>query len=227
MYLNEDRVQTLADRIAEHDLTKRHRQSTQNTYETVFGIETTPEAGREHLDLIFKRVIQARATPLSRDQYRDVVDSVSPENIIEQDTHQEAYDTLRSHQHIAQKIANEFLRQVVDVFGIRRTEWHDQLDVALDTNVVQALVKMGAIVLDDTERERGPAQIVNMHPESEPYKRIGYQEVQLAMGEAAEQAGFPRIVFDELWLEHREFIADPLLQSESKFDDLILSRFQA
>lgn len=43
---------------------------------------------------------------------------------------------------------------------------------------------------------------------------------------AAETAGFPRIVFDELWLEHRESIADPLLQTESVFDDLILDRFQ-
>ncbi|CCQ33868.1 hypothetical protein HTIA_1744 [Halorhabdus tiamatea SARL4B] len=68
---------------------------------------------------------------------------------------------------------------------------------------------------------------MNLNPESDPDKRIGYQEIQRAMGDAAEQAGFARIVFDELWLENREFIVDSLLQSESIFENLNLIRFGA
>jgi hypothetical protein len=91
----------------------------------------------------------------------------------------------------------------------------------LDTNVVQALVKTNAIVLEESERKRDPTQIINTNPDSDPTKLIAYQEVQDIFQTAADDIGFPRIVFDELWLEHREFISDPLFQSESIFADLI------
>lgn len=115
---------------------------------------------------------------------------------------------------------------MVDVFGIHRSEWGDQLDVALDTNVVQALVKTGAILLEESERERDPNQIINTSPDSDPTKLIAYQEVQDEFQTAADDVGFPRIVFDELWLEHREFISNPLIQPESIFADLIRDRYR-
>lgn len=141
-------------------------------------------------------------------------------------SHQAGFEALYGTEHVGQKIANEFLRHAVDIFGIRRAEWLDQLDVALDTHVVQALVKTGAIVLEDDEQGRGPNRIINMNPGSDPRKLIAYQDEQDTLQKAAEAAGFPRIVFDELWLEHRAFISDPLLQSESVFEDLVLDQYQ-
>lgn len=122
--------------------------------------------------------------------------------------------------YIGQKVANEFLRQVADVLELR-PEWVPELDVALDTHVVKTLVKTGAIELDASERDRSPGQIINMNPQSDPRKRIAYHDVQDAFRKASENAGFDPIVFDELWLEHREFISNPLLQEESAFYDLL------
>ncbi|MBV0903496.1 hypothetical protein [Haloarcula salina] len=226
MHLDEQRINDLAHRIADEKIGDRHRKRTQQEYETIFRIKTTRDSGHENLDLIFKRIIQARATPLNRDQYQEILEQTSPGEIIDKGTHQAAFDTLYTERHIGQKIANEFLRHVVDVFGIRRSDWGGQLDVALDTNVIQALVKTGAIVLEESERNRGTGQIINTNPNSDPTKLIPYKKVQDEFQQAANDAGFHRIVFDELWLEHREFISDPLLQSESVFFDFILDRYR-
>jgi hypothetical protein len=150
---------------------------------------------------------------------------VDPEAILNEDSHRAAFDTLCSEPHIGQKITNEFLRHSVDIFG-QRPEWREQLHVALDTNVVQTLVKTGAIVLEKEDRDRNPNQIINMNPSSDPSKLISYQDTQDMLKWAANDAGFSRIVFDELWLEHREFISNPLLQSESIFFDLVLEEYQ-
>jgi len=228
MYLDEQRINDLANRIKDKEIVERHRKRTQQEYKTIFGIKEPSDSGRTNLDLIFKRVIQARASPLNRDQYLNILEQVSPAEIINKDTHQAAFDALYSKRHIGQKIANEFLRHVVDVFSIRRSDWRDQLDVALDTNVVQALIKTGAIVLEESERDRDrdPNRIINMNPDSNPTKLISYQEVQDEFQKAANDADFVRIVFDELWLEHREFISNPLLQSRSVFSDLIQDRYR-
>jgi hypothetical protein len=127
---------------------------------------------------------------------------------------------------IGQKIANELLRHAVDLFGINE-EWRPELDVALDTNVVQGLVKTGGIELPEAEKGRDAGEIVNMDPNADPTKKISYQAVQEAFEEAARQAGdgpdrgFAPIVFDELWLEHRAFISDPLLTDRSSFHDFL------
>lgn len=228
MQLNEERVMKLAHRIADTGVTDRHRRRTQQTYRTVFRVETNEKSGRKHLDLIFKRIIKARSTQLSTDRYYDLIERVSPEAVITAESRKEAFDRLRSHPQIGQKIANEFLRHVVDVFGIRRDEWRDELHVALDVNVVQALIKTGAIEFDEDEQHRATSlnKILNDNPESDPHIRIGYQDIQDVFQSAANRAGFSRIVFDELWLEHREFISDPLLQEKSIFhDDLILDEY--
>lgn len=226
MRIDESRVYELADCIVDAGIENRQRRRTRQEYETIFGITPTVESGWENLELIFKRVIQARANPLNREQYLNLLERVSPPDIINADTHQAAFDALYTERQIGQKITNEFLRHVVDIFGIHRSEWGPQLDVALDTHIVQALVKTGAIVLDDSERDRGPNQIINMNPDSNPRKLIAYQELQDVLQKAAADVGVPRIVFDELWIEHREFINDPLLQPKSQFSDLILDNYQ-
>lgn len=169
---------------------------------------------------MFKRSIQARANPLTEDEYYAVLETVQPREVLSTDSRQEAFERLCDADHIGQKIANEFLRQTVHALGVNE-EWINDLAVPLDTHVVQALVKTGAIRLDESERDRRPGEIINMTPGSNPYKRVGYQDVQDAFRTAADDAGSPRIIFDELWLEHRHFIADPLLQSESEFYDLL------
>jgi hypothetical protein len=214
MQLNEGRVKTLGQRIKEEGLTDRHRERTRAEYRTVFGVETTPESGKENLDLIFSRVIQARANPLSSERYQELANQELLQNVIEQDTHEEAFEVLYNTRDIGQKIANELLRHVVDLFGIRE-EWRSDLDIALDTHVVQALIKTGAIDLEGRERDR-----VIADPDTDPRVLIPYQDVQNAFNKAAMENEFDPIVFDELWLEHREFMSDPLLHDRSIFSDL-------
>lgn len=226
MHIDKERMYAIAHRIADRDLAQRQRTRTRQEYETIFDVEPTPRNGREHLDLIFARVIQARATPLSAEEYQNVSEQVSLADIVNKSTHQDAFDALRAEQHIGQKIANEILRHVVDIFGIRRDEWGEDLHVALDTHIVQALRKTGAIVLEDSEQNRDPDRIINMDPNSDPRKLIAYQDVQQMFRDAASDAGFAPIVFDELWIEHREFISDPLLQNRSKFYDLIQDQYK-
>jgi len=222
MHLNEDRVKKLGQRIAAEGLIERHRKRTRDEYRTIFGVETTPETVRENLDLIFERVIQARATPLPADRYRELAEQDVLKEALSQPSHDAAFQLLYGTDDIGQKIANEMLRHVVDLFGIN-SEWRDDLDVALDTNVVQALVKTGAIELDETENNREAGDIVNMRPDANPTTKISYSSVQEAFADAAEEHDFAPIVFDELWLEHREFISDPLLRERSKFGDLIVA----
>ena len=221
MELNKNRIRKLGQRIAEKELTDRHRERTRAEYRRIFDVETTSESGQGNLDLIFARVIQARATPLSDARYRDLAEQKLLQEVIQQDTHAEAFELLYGTDDIGQKIANEMLRHLVDLFGIN-DEWRKDLDVALDTNVIQALVKTGAIELSDEEQGRDPARIVNTDPEADPNKLVSYQAVQESFNEAAAEYEFDPIVFDELWLEHREFINDPLLRDRSAFTDLLL-----
>lgn len=220
MELNQARINELGRRLKREDLLNRHRERTREEYRTIFGTKTTPESGREHLDLIFSRVIQARANPLSETRYRELADANVLSEALEQDTHEEAFSVLYETEDIGQKIANELLRHVVDLFGVN-DEWRSELDVALDTNVVQAFVKTGGIELPEEELGRDASDVVNMNPTATPRKKISYQAVQDAFNEAATSQGFAPIVFDELWLEHREFIADPLLHDRSVFGDFL------
>lgn len=102
----------------------------------------------------------------------------------------------------------------------------------LDTHVIKALIKTGAIDLEeddwDEDLGRDYQRVVNMRPSRDvsPTKRIGYFELQDGFAEATEPHGFPRIVFDELWIEHSRFISNPLLQSLSPLSSLILPAFR-
>ena len=151
MELNPSRVEDLGQCLVEEDLLNRHRAQTRQLYETIYGV--TPENAEENIDLVFRRVIQERANPLSQESYHGILDAIDLEEIIHKESRDEAFNALINSDQIAQKIANEFLRQAVDVFEIR-PEWQSDLEVALDTHVVQALVKTGAIQLDGSDRER-------------------------------------------------------------------------
>jgi hypothetical protein len=222
MELKSNQVKRLGKRLDDESVLNRQRVRTQQEYETIYGI--TPENAGDNIDLIFKRVIQARANPLSKKEYDAIIDTVNPESIIKMDSREEALNELIGTDQIAQKIANEFLRQVVDVFEIR-PEWRPDLEVALDTHVIQALVKTGAIQLDDPDRSAN--DIVNMNPKSNPYKRISYTAIQDSFRDTAAEFDFNPIVFDELWVEHRHFISDDFLQEESVFYDLLENRYRS
>lgn len=222
MKLNYDQVKQLGKRLDNEGLLNRQRVRTRQEYETIYGV--TPENARNNLDLIFKRVIQARANPLSKKEYDAILDTVNPASIVEMDSREATFHELIGTDQIAQKIANEFLRQVVDVFEIR-SEWRPDLEVALDTHVIQALVKTGAIQLNHPDRSAH--KIVNMNPESDPYKRVSYTAVQDAFRDTAAELDFNPIVFDELWVEHRHFISDDLLQEKSVFSDFLENRYRS
>lgn len=223
MRLVQHRIDVLADRLVERGLTDRRRRHSREVFETVYDI--TRDNAIDRLEILFRMIIQARSSPLTDEEYDTIIDEISPQDVMEMGSHHEAFDSLRSQKHIGQKIANEFLRHTVDVFGIK-PEWRDNLEVALDTHVVQALVKTGGIDMEGSEKKRPANGIINMNPDSTPRKLIGYQDAQDGLMTASEEAGMHRIDFDELWIEHRYFMSDPLLQSESAFyDDLILEEY--
>jgi hypothetical protein len=72
-------------------MTERHRTRTRDEYRTIFGVEPTVETGREHLDLIFERVIQARATPLPADRYRELAEQDVLREVLRQPSHDAAF----------------------------------------------------------------------------------------------------------------------------------------
>lgn len=218
MELKTTRVKRLAERIESEGITNRHRTETRQQFETVYDISQDPTD--DEIETTFRLAIQARSQPLDRTQYETLLDNVDPVGVLNRPDRQAAFDELVDQKHIGQKVANEFLRIAVDVLGVNQ-DWRDDLHVALDTNVIQTLVKTGAISLDESERDRGPGRIVNMDPESSPTKLIGYGEIQSAFEEAADEIDEPRIVFDELWTEHRSFISDPLLRHQSVFADML------
>jgi len=209
-------------------VTGRHRRRTRCEYETIFGIEV-PGDGREHLDLIFRRVVQARSRPLTDERYRELADQELLQEAVDRDSHSDAFRLLYETDDIGQKVANELLRHAVDLFEIN-AEWQPHLDVALDTNVVKTLVETGGIELADEERDRSAGGIVNMNPDADPGKLVAYQAVQdgfeTAVGECESECELELhpIVFDELWLEHREFISDPLLQGRSILSEFLVER---
>jgi hypothetical protein len=218
MHLDRDRILRLAEILDEEDVIDRHQRETRSEFEIVYSVSRPPST--EDLETVFKRVIQARSQPLSREQYETLETNIDPNSVLSLDSRDEAFRRLFDQKHIGQKIANEFLRIAVDVLG-ENPDWRDGLHVAIDTNIVQALVKTGGIRLDSSESDRPAGRIVNMDPDADPHKLIGYSGVQDAFQNAAAHICHPRIVFDELWTEHRSFIADPLLRSQSIFADLL------
>ncbi|MGB9958725.1 hypothetical protein ACOZ4B_20335 (plasmid) [Haloferax prahovense] len=222
MHIDRTRIRRLAERLDEEGVVNRHRRETRSEFELVYSVSIPPST--EDLDTVFKRVIQARSQPLGQEAYEILVANIDPASVLSLDSRDEAFRRLYEQKHIGQKIANEFLRIAVDVLNVN-PEWRNDLHVALDTNILQALVKTGGIQLNSSEANRSVGRLVNMDPDADPNKLIGYNDLQDAFQDAAAHIDQPRIVFDELWTEHRSFIADPLLRPQSIFADLLIEKY--
>lgn len=227
MELDQTRLNSIMTRFIEADVTGRHQQHNRILYTTIYGID----GDDPDLQTLFDIAIQNRARALGPSEYRALSTDFDPAHVIDADSRAEAFASLIDYQGLGPKIVDEFLRKVVHVFGVNE-HWIPDLHVPLDTHVIKALIKTGAIDLEgedwDEDLGRDYQRVVNMRPSREvsPTKRIGYFELQDGFAEAAEPHGLPRIVFDELWVEHSRFISNPLLQSLSPLSSLILPAFR-
>jgi hypothetical protein len=217
VHLNQDRLEQVAGRIAAEDIDGRQIERTRAHNRTVYGI--TPTNARERLQMLFNIVIQARATPLSASDYRTVADAFDPDRFLTFDAHADAFAYLTAIDDVGQKIANEFLRQTVDVMKIR-PEWTEDLHVPLDIHVVKGFLKTGCIGGGADPQTAEVRDIVNVNIDANPHTLIGYTDLQDALADAAATHGLPRIAFDELWVEHRHFLSDVFLADESFLADL-------
>jgi hypothetical protein len=225
MRLKQDILNEIVSQFVDAEVTERHVNQEYSLYTNVYRIdEENPE-----LQTLFDLAIQNRARSLAPADYRSLSGSFDVEAFLSSETRSEAFEKLLRLDDIGPKIVDEFLRKVVHVFGVK-SEWEPDLHVPLDTHVVKALVKTGAIELDEedweTDLNRNYQRVVNMNPDSNPRKKVGYSDLQDGFEEAASQHNLPRIVFDELWVEHSRFISSPLLQSESLLSDLLLPEFR-
>ncbi len=227
MKLDQDTLNEIAGKFVEAGVTERHVERERSLYTEVYGID--PDNPEDHIQTLFDISIQNRAWSLSPEEYRALSDDFEPEEFLSCDSREEAFDTIREIDDLGPKIANELLRKAVHVLRINES-WEDNLHVPLDTHVVKALVKTEAIDLEgedwEEDRNKNPQRVVNMNPDANPTKRIGYAELQDGFAEAASQYDLPRITFDELWLEHSRFISNPLLQSESTLWGLVAQEFR-
>ncbi|SDZ82217.1 hypothetical protein SAMN04488065_0575 [Haloplanus vescus] len=225
MRLKQQILEDIVSRFVEAGVTDRHVNQEYSLYTNVYRIDDEDP----NLQTLFDLAIQNRAQPLSTEDYRTLSSQFELDEFLDYDTRSEAFDDLIEIENIGPKIVDEFLRKTVHVFGVK-SEWESDLCVPLDTNVVQGLVKTGAIDLEDedweTDLSSNYQNVVNTDPTANPRKKIGYSELQDGFEKAASEYDLPRIVFDELWLEHSRFISNPLLQSESTLSDMILSKFQ-
>ncbi|WP_418284884.1 hypothetical protein [Halorubrum sp. DTA46] len=225
MQLQQDILDEIASRFVDAEVTNRHVQHEYALYTNVYGInEVDPE-----LQTLFDLAIQNRARSLSPADYRVLSDRFNAEAFLNYDTRSEAFQELIQIDDVGPKIVDEFLRKAVHVFGIN-SEWEYDLHVPLDTHVVKALVKTGAIDREGEDWEadlnKNYQRVVNVNPNTNPRKKVGYSDLQEGFEEAASQHDLPRIVFDELWVEHSRFISNPLLQSQSTLSELLLPEFR-
>lgn len=227
MNLRQDVLDEIATRFVDADVTQRHRNHTLALYTDVYGVnEDNPRA---HLQTLFDLAIQNRARTLRPSEYRGLSYRFDPEIFERQSSRSGVFSHLLEYDDIGPKIADEFLRKVVHVFGVK-SEWEADLCVPMDTHVVKALVKTGAIDLEgkrwEADLNKNYQRVVNVSPDASPRTRIGYSEVQKGFERAAAQYDLPKIVFDELWLEHSRFISNPLFQSKSVLANLVQPEFQ-
>ena len=219
MQIEQERVNQLASLIADNDITGRHPERSRAQFRIVYGI--TPENVQDNLQKLFNIVIQARPSTIGEDRYRRLANRFEPQTVLDHNTHSQAFEYLLNLDDVAQKIANEFLRQVVDVMQLRE-DWLEELHVPLDIHVVSALVKSGCISgVDPQDIEVN--KILNANVSARTRTRISYQELQTAMKQAAEKQNLPRIVFDELWLEHRHIVTNLFLREESFLADMLVT----
>lgn len=227
MELCPDRFETILDRLVESGVTDRHRRQEHRLYTDVYGID----GDNPDLKTLFDIAIQNRARGMTPSDYAALSKEFEDVEFHEYDSRDEAFADLNGIENLGPKIVDEFLRKVVNVFGVN-PQWEDDLHVPLDTHVVKALVKTGAIDLEgedwDSDLNRNYQRVVNMNPSPEcsPTKKVAYHDLQEQFRKAAKQHELPRIVFDELWIEHSHFISNPLLQPNSSVSDLILKEFR-
>lgn len=227
MHLRQEILENILSRFVDAGVTERHRRQSNHLYTSVYGIdEDDPD-----IQLLFDIAIQNRARSLSPEEYRRVSSRFDPNELLNCTAHEDAVQYLLEIDDVGPKIVDEFLRKAVHVMGVK-PEWESELRVPLDTHVIKALVKTGAIDLDDRDWDddlnRSYQRVVNSTSSREvsPRTRIGYFEFQDSFAEVSERYNLPRIVFDELWIEHSRFISNPLLQSKSVLFDLILGKFR-
>lgn len=223
------RFNEIAGRFEDDGIVNRHPKRTLANFKHTFGI--TEENAEEHVDTLFHHTIQNRSGNLATERFRQTAEKFDVDHFLGLDAWEDGFHYLLDIENVGPKIANEFLRKIVHVYGIHE-EWRDDLHVPLDTHVVQALVKTDALDLGGRDWEEdfnGSYQrLVNTTPSREvsPRKRVSYYELQDAFEEAANQHGFERIVFDELWIEHKHYLNDPFMQQESCLFDLLRPEFR-
>lgn len=218
--LNEGRVDRILQRLeAGTEGLTRHRQYTWHKYNSIYGI--SDKKIDEQLELLFKITIRQHGGPPDYDRYTAGVADFQKSGFETVSSHADAFQVLLEVNGVGPKIANEFLRKAVHVFEYN-PEWIPELDVPLDTHVVNALIKTGGIELtgEDESRE-SQSEIVNFTPNSQPDTKIGYDEIQDTFKQVATDHDYPKIVFDELWLEDKYYISDGDFRTESCLQPLI------
>lgn len=218
-HLDTDQFEIVAQQLTDAGLVGRQVDRTQAEFEHVYDI--SPDTAAGHVDDLFAIVIQQRAQQLSDERYANLVESFEAATLLSRATQADAFAYLTSMADIGQKIANEFLRYIGSVYEIR-PEWEAELEVPLDTHVVQALVKLGCI--READPDAGTQSIINPDPAGGTRTRIAYTQLQTAMADAAASVGESAIMFDELWLEHRHYLSDPLFRDESPLADLMITQ---
>lgn len=225
--LDKDVLKSIIRKFEEEDIvtenSSRHKEQAYHHHNTVFKLNKNNIKQEENIQLLFDAVITRRAQSLrtndedkrdddSRPTYKDLSENFEPEEIKNASEAQEVINYLEEDlDQIGQKIANEFLRVYIHVFEAE--DWIEDLDVPLDTHVLQALARTGALEREgysykDTER------MANTNRRSGAKTRISYSDLQEAFKDASKHPG---IIFDELWLENKEFLSsnNEALQRES------------
>ncbi len=218
MRLQESVLDDVMRRLVQNEITERHRREERKRFEMIYGI--TSDNVEDNLQKLFDISIQNRSGEPKGESYEEISDRFSPGKFLEFNSWRKAFEYLIGMKNIKQKIVNDYLRKVVYVL-LLRDGWIDELDVPLDTHVIKSLIKTGAIELEGKKYNGKTNRVVNTKPGSNPRKRIGYDKIQRSFKESAEKFDQPRIVFDELWLEHKFYISDPLLREKSCLFDLL------
>lgn len=225
--VKQDTLNEIAGKFVDAGVTERHVERERSLYTDVYGID--PDNPEDDIQTLFDISIQNRAWSLSPSEYHALSDDFDPGKFLNYNSRTEVFNNIRAIDDLGPKVANELLRKAVHVLRINEN-WENDLHVPLDTHVVKALVKTEAIDLggEDWEEDcnKNPQRVVNMDPDADPSKRVGYTELQDGFDKAASQLDLPRITFDELWVEHSRFIANPLLQSESTLWELVAQEFR-
>lgn len=236
--LNEDVLRKILKKFEEEGVVRenssRHKEQAYHHHKTVFNLNKENIKEKDNIQLLFDIVITRRARALrsnnedqreddSRPTYKDLSDAFDYKKIIEASGRNEAFDYLVKRllnvpNQINQKIANEFLRVYIHVFEAE--DWVDELDVPLDTHVLQALVRTGALERSGYDYQ-DTGRMVNTNTDSGTRTRISYSDLQEAFKNA--DPNYPGIVFDELWLENSIFLSsqNKALQRKSSLYDII------